>query len=157
MQDFFVFIFCETRYIFWQSRFDYDILDQKCHISHTKEVFMLLEYIAIAVMIAVATFIAIAAIGLGELFGPKKNSEAKSMPYESGMSPYGEGTRRMPVRFYLIAVLFILFDIEVVFFLPWAIAFRKLGMFGLAEMVVFLLILSVGYVYAWKKGALEWE
>ena len=118
---------------------------------------MLLEYIAIAVMIAVATLIASIAIGLGELFGPKKNTSAKSMPYESGMNPYGEGTRRMPVRFYLIAVLFILFDIEVVFFLPWAIAFRKLGMFGLAEMVVFLVILSVGYVYAWKKGALEWE
>jgi len=118
---------------------------------------MLLEYIAIAVMIAVATFIAFAAIGLGELFGPKKNTEAKSIPYESGMSPYGEGTRRMPIRFYLIAVLFILFDIEVVFFLPWAIAFRKLGMFGLAEMIVFLTILTVGYVYAWKKGALEWE
>jgi NADH-quinone oxidoreductase subunit A len=118
---------------------------------------MLLEYIAIAVMIAVATVIAFAVIGLGELFGTKRNTEAKSVPYESGMSPYGEGTRRMPVRFYLIAVLFILFDIEVVFFLPWAIAFRKLGLFGLFEMVVFLVILSVGYVYAWKKGALEWE
>ena len=118
---------------------------------------MLLEYIAIAVMIAVATLIAFIAIGLGELFGPKKKSEAKSMPYESGMNPYGEGTRRMPVRFYLIAVLFILFDIEVVFFLPWAIVFRQLGLFGLIEMVVFIVILLVGYVYAWKKGALEWE
>ena len=118
---------------------------------------MLLEYIAIAVMIAVATLIAFIAIGLGELFGPKKKSEAKSMPYESGMNPYGEGTRRMPVRFYLIAVLFILFDIEVVFFLPWAIVFRQLGLFGLIEMVIFIVILLVGYVYAWKKGALEWE
>ncbi len=118
---------------------------------------MLLEYIAIAVMIGVATFIAFAAIGLGELFGSKKNTEAKSVPYESGIAPFGEGTRRMPIRFYLIAVLFILFDIEVVFFLPWAIAFRKLGFFGLMEMVVFLAILTVGYVYAWKKGALEWE
>ena len=118
---------------------------------------MLLEYIAIAVMIVVATVIAVIAIGLGELFGPRKNSEAKSMPYESGMNPYGEGTRRMPVRFYLIAVLFILFDIEVVFFLPWAIAFRQLGIFGLLEMVVFIVILLIGYVYAWKKGALEWE
>ena len=117
---------------------------------------MLLEYIAIGVMIAVATLIAFIAIGLGELFGPKKNTEAKSMPYESGMNPY-EGTRRMPVRFYLIAVLFILFDIEVVFFLPWAIAFRNLGIFGLLEMVVFIVILLIGYVYAWKKGALEWE
>ena len=118
---------------------------------------MLLEYIAIAVMIAVATLIAFIAIGLGELFSPRKNTDAKSMPYESGMNPYGEGTRRMPVRFYLIAVLFILFDIEVVFFLPWAIAFRKLGIFGLLEMVVFIVILLIGYVYAWKKGALEWE
>lgn len=118
---------------------------------------MLLEYIAIGVMIAVATLIAFIAIGLGELFGPKKKSAQKDIPYESGMNPYGEGTRRMPIRFYLIAVLFILFDIEVVFFLPWAIAFRQLGLFGLAEMVVFIVILLIGYVYAWKKGALEWE
>jgi NADH-quinone oxidoreductase subunit A len=117
----------------------------------------MLEYVAIALMIALATIIALIAIGLGTLFGPKKQSEAKSMPYESGMNPYGEGTRRMPVRFYLIAVLFILFDIEVVFFLPWAIVFRQLGLFGLVEMVIFIAILLVGYIYAWKKGALEWE
>ena len=117
----------------------------------------MLEYVAIALMIALATIIALIAIGLGTLFGPKKESEAKSMPYESGMNPYGEGTRRMPVRFYLTAVLFILFDIEVVFFLPWAITFRQLGLFGLIEMVVFIAILLVGYIYAWKKGALEWE
>ncbi|GAB4540217.1 MAG: NADH-quinone oxidoreductase subunit A [Anaerolineales bacterium] len=118
---------------------------------------MLLEYIAIGVMIAVATLIALIAIGLGELFGPKKKSDAKNMPYESGMNPYGEGTRRMPVRFYLVAILFVLFDIEVVFFLPWAIAFRQMGVFGLIEMALFIAILLVGYVYAWKKGALEWE
>jgi len=117
----------------------------------------MLEYVAIAFLIVLATLVALIAIGLGTLFGPRKQSEAKSMPYESGMNPYGEGTRRMPVRFYLIAVLFILFDIEVVFFLPWAITFRQLGLFGLVEMVVFIVILLVGYVYAWKKGALEWE
>ena len=117
----------------------------------------MLEYVAIALMIALATLIALIAIGLGTIFGPKKPSKEKSMPYESGMNPYGEGTRRMPVRFYLIAVLFILFDIEVVFFLPWATTFRQLGLFGLIEMVVFITILLVGYVYAWKKGALEWE
>lgn len=117
----------------------------------------MLEYVAIALMIVLATLIALIAIGLGGLFGPKKESKVKSMPYESGMNPYGEGTRRMPIRFYLIAVLFILFDIEVVFFLPWAITFRQLGWFGLIEMVVFIVILLVGYVYAWKKGALEWE
>jgi NADH-quinone oxidoreductase subunit A len=118
---------------------------------------MLLEYIAIGVMIVVATVIALIAIGLGELFGPRKYTKAKDTPYESGMNPYGEGTRRMPVRFYLVAILFVLFDIEVVFFLPWAIAFRQLGIFGLIEMVVFIVILLIGYVYAWKKGALEWE
>jgi NADH-quinone oxidoreductase subunit A len=117
----------------------------------------MLEYVAIALMIGLATLIALIAIGLGTLFGPKKDSAAKSMPYESGMNPYGEGTRRMPVRFYIIAVLFILFDIEVVFFLPWAITFRQLGLFGLIEMIIFIVILLVGYVYAWKKGALEWE
>lgn len=118
---------------------------------------MLLEYIAIGVMILVATLIAFIAIGLGELFGPRKKSAGKDTPYESGMDPIGEGTRRMPVRFYLIAVLFILFDIEVIFFLPWAIAFRQLGLFGLIEMVVFIVVLLIGYIYAWKKGALEWE
>ena len=117
----------------------------------------MLEYVAIALMVALSTIIALIAIGLGTIFGPKKESAAKSMPYESGMNPYGEGTRRMPIRFYLIAVLFILFDIEVVFFLPWAIVFRQLGLFGLIEMVIFIAILLVGYVYAWKKGALEWE
>jgi NADH-quinone oxidoreductase subunit A len=117
----------------------------------------MLEYVAIALMIVVATLVALIAIGMGNLFGPRKKSEAKSMPYESGMNPYGEATRRLPVRFYLIAVLFILFDIEVIFFLPWAVVFRRLGLFGLIEMIVFIVILLVGYVYAWKKGALEWE
>jgi len=117
----------------------------------------MLEYVAIALMVVLSTVVALIAIGMGTIFGPKKESAAKSMPYESGMNPYGEGTRRMPVRFYLIAVLFILFDIEVVFLLPWAIVFRQLGLFGLIEMAIFIVILLVGYVYAWKKGALEWE
>ncbi len=117
----------------------------------------MLEYVAIALMIVVSTFVALSAIGMGELLGPKKKSKAKDVPYESGMLPYGEGTRRIPVRFYLIAVLFILFDIEVIFFLPWAVVFRQLRIFGLIEMAVFIGILLVGYAYAWKKGALEWE
>ena len=117
----------------------------------------MLEYVAIGLMVFLSTLVALIAIGLGTIFGPRKQSAAKSMPYESGMNPYCEGTRRMPIRFYLVAVLFILFDIEVVFFLPWAITFRQLGLFGLIEMVIFIVILLVGYVYAWKKGALEWE
>ncbi len=118
---------------------------------------MLLEYVAIAVLILLATALAGIVIALGELFGPRRKTEIKSMPYESGMTPIGPGTRRMPVRFYLIAMLFILFDIEIVFMLPWAVVFRKLGLFGLVEMLIFIVILLVGYVYAWKKGALEWE
>ena len=117
----------------------------------------MLEYVAIALMIVLATIIALIAIGLGYLFGPRKDTEVKSTPYESGIAPFGEGTRRMPVRFYLTAVMFILFDIEVVFFLPWAVTFRQLGVFGLIEMIIFIAILLVGYFYAWKKGALEWE
>jgi NADH-quinone oxidoreductase subunit A len=123
---------------------------------------MLIEYIAIAVFIALTTLVGIIAIVLGTIFGPKRPAGKKAMPYESGMTPIGPGTRRLPVRFYLIAVLFILFDIEVVFFIPWALVFKDFvkagnGLFMLAEMAVFIVILLVGYVYAWKKGALEWE
>jgi NADH-quinone oxidoreductase subunit A len=118
---------------------------------------MLLEYAAIAAFFLVAILIGFIAIILGSIFGPRRYTAKKSMPYESGMNPIGPGTRRMPVRFYLIAVLFILFDIETIFFLPWAIVFRSLGLFGLIEMFLFIVILLVGYFYAWKKGALEWE
>jgi NADH-quinone oxidoreductase subunit A len=118
---------------------------------------MLLDYLPIVVLIVLSTGLAGLVILIGRMFGPHRPSLRKSMPYESGMRPIGPGTRRMPVRFYLVAVLFILFDIEVVFFLPWAVVFRQLGVFGLVEMFIFIVILLVGYVYAWKKGALEWE
>ena len=118
---------------------------------------MLTEYLPIAVLLILATGLAVLVVIIGHLFGPRRPTKRKSAPYESGMTPFGPGTRRMPVRFYLVAVLFILFDIEVVFFLPWAVVFRSLGLFGLIEMLVFVFILVVGYVYAWEKGALEWE
>jgi len=123
---------------------------------------MLLEYLPIAILIVLATALASLVVILGYSFGPKRQPDAKAMPYESGMNPYGPGTRRMSVKFYLIAVLFILFDIEIIFVLPWAVVLRdfinnSLGIFALVEMSVFIVILLVGYVYAWKKGALEWE
>jgi len=118
---------------------------------------MLNEYWPIAILVAVAAGLAVLVVVLGHAIGPRRPTPRKNEPYESGMTPIGPGTRRMPVRFYLVAVLFILFDIEVVFFLPWAVVFRKLGLFGLIEMLIFILVLLVGYVYAWKKGALEWE
>lgn len=123
---------------------------------------MLSQYVAIAILLVLITAVAVLAISLGAIFGPKRETKRKSMPYESGMVPIGKGTRRMPVRFYLIAVLFILFDIEVIFFLPWAVSFRNFidmdkGTFIFVEMLVFIVILLIGYVYAWKKGAFEWE
>lgn len=118
---------------------------------------MLQDYLPIAVLLVLSSGLAVLIVIVGTIIGPRQPSARKSAPYESGMQPIGPGTRRMPVRFYLIAVLFILFDIEVVFFLPWAVVFRELGIFGLVEMAIFILILLVGYAYAWKKGALEWD
>jgi NADH-quinone oxidoreductase subunit A len=118
---------------------------------------MIVDYIPIAILIFLSTSLAVLVIIIGHVFGPKRYTETKSMAYESGMDPIGPGARQMPVHFYLIAVLFILFDIEVIFFLPWAVVFKRLGLFGLIEMLVFIIILLVGYVYAWKKGALEWD
>jgi NADH-quinone oxidoreductase subunit A len=114
-------------------------------------------YLPLVVIITFAIVLAFLVVALGHLFGPRRPTSKKSMPYESGMVPYGPGTRRMNVRYYLIAVLFILFDIEVVFFLPWAVSFRELGTPGLVLMVIFVIILEVAHLYAWKKGALEWE
>jgi NADH-quinone oxidoreductase subunit A len=102
-------------------------------------------------------FIGVFVAVLGSVFGPHRPTQRKGRPYESGMIPYGEGTRRVSIRYYIVAMLFILFDIELVFFLPWALVFRKLGWFGVIEMVIFLGILLVGYIFAWKKGALEWD
>ena len=118
---------------------------------------MLESYIPIAILFIVATAIAALLIVLGIVFGPRRRSFRKASPYESGMMPIGPGTRRMSVRYYLVAVLFILFDVEIIFFYPWAVTFRALGLFGFIEMVIFVGILLVGYVYVWKKGAFEWD
>ena len=115
------------------------------------------EYLPLAILFILALGVAFIAVALGHLFGPRHPTKRKSEPYESGMKPIGPGTRRMSVRFYLIAVLFILFDIEVVFFLPWAVVFRSMKAVGFVEMTIFIGILLVGFIYAWKKGALEWD
>lgn len=118
---------------------------------------MLGEYLPIVVLIVLATGLAFIVVALGHLFGPRKPNPVKAEPYESGMRPYGPGRRRVAVHFYLIAVLFILFDIEIVFLLPWAVVLREIKMVGLIEMAVFMGVLLVGLIYAWKTGALEWE
>lgn len=118
---------------------------------------MLNAYLPIAVLLVISTGLAFIVVGLGHLFGPRRPTPRKLAPYESGMRPIGPAMRRMPVRFYLVAVLFILFDIEVIFFLPWAVTVRQLGVFGFIEMLVFIGVLLVGYIWVWKRGALEWD
>src|SRR3990172_3659486 len=115
------------------------------------------EYLPILIILAMATALGFIAVGLGHLLGPRRPTTRKGEPYESGMRPYGRGARRVPIHFYLMAVMFILFDIEIVFLLPWAVTLRSLGTFGLVAMAVFIGVLMVGYVYMWKKGAMEWE
>jgi NADH-quinone oxidoreductase subunit A len=118
---------------------------------------MLIKFLPLLIIFFVALVIALIAIGLGYTFGPKRPTQIKSAPYESGMVPYGQAKRRVPVRYYLIAVLFILFDIEVVFLVPWAVVVREVGLPGLILMILFVLVLEVAHIYAWKKGALEWD
>jgi NADH-quinone oxidoreductase subunit A len=115
------------------------------------------EFVPIFVLLGIALFFAILLPVLSLSLGPRRPSARKMTAYESGITPIGPAQRRLPVKFYLIAVLFILFDIEVIFLLPWAVTFRQLGLFGLVEVLVFVAILVVGYVWIWKKGAFEWE
>lgn len=115
------------------------------------------EFASIGVLLLIAIGITLLIVMLSYLFGPSKPTERKRAPYESGMKPLGPAVRRIPVKFYLIAVLFIIFDVEVIFFFPWAVIFRDLGVYGLVVMGVFTFILTLGFLYEWKKGALEWE
>ena len=118
---------------------------------------MLGAYLPIIVLVIVAALFGLISITLSSLIGQKKYSKVKMAPYECGCEPVGTARERFSIKFYIIAMLFILFDIEAVFMYPWAILFKRLGLFGLIEMGVFILILFVGYIYVWKKGALEWE
>ncbi|MBM4169896.1 MAG: NADH-quinone oxidoreductase subunit A [Ignavibacteria bacterium] len=118
---------------------------------------MLDNYIPIFLMIAVGVLFGIIMVKLNEWLGPKRPSEEKLTTYESGMEPVRTARERFSVKFYLVAVLFILFDIEVVFLYPWAVSFKSLGWLGFVTMTVFVVILFLGFVYVWRKGALEWD
>jgi len=118
---------------------------------------MLDTYLPIMVVIAIAFAFSIGSVVLSRLIGMKKPSEVKLAPYECGMPLHGSAQERFSIKFYIVAMLFILFDIEAVFLYPWAIMFKRLGLFGFVEMGVFIIILLVGFIYVWKKGALEWE
>jgi len=118
---------------------------------------MLGTYLPIMLLILVALAFGLGSVVFSSLIGQKKYSKVKMAPYECGCEPIGTARERFPIKFYIIAMLFILFDIEAVFLYPWAVLYKKLGLFGLVEMGVFIVILFVGYIYVWKKGALEWE
>jgi NADH-quinone oxidoreductase subunit A len=118
---------------------------------------MPIDYLPILVMIVVVVAFAAIATTLSAITGPRHPSKTKLEPYESGMPPIGSARRRVSIKYYLTAVLFILFDIEIIFFYPWAVLFKQLGLFGLIEMGVFVVILLVGYVYIWRKGGFEWD
>jgi len=116
------------------------------------------NYFPILVVIIFSLAIAWGIVIASQLVGPRRKGDPeKGIPYEGGMDPIGSPRQRFFIRFYVVAVLFLLFDIETVFLYPWAVLFRKLGLFGLIEMGVFILILLAGYIYVWKKDALEWE
>ncbi|MDH5509393.1 MAG: NADH-quinone oxidoreductase subunit A [Nitrospinota bacterium] len=118
---------------------------------------MMNQYIPILLMFAVGAGVALAMLGLSELLGPKLRFREKMEPFECGENQIVSPKRRFSVRFYLVAMMFIIFDIEAVFLFPWAVVFQPLGLFGFVEMMIFIAILTVGLVYVWKKGALEWE
>mgnify|MGYP000378816660 CR=1 FL=1 len=115
------------------------------------------EFAPIGVLLVFAIALTFIILVISRILGPHRPTSRKTAPYESGMKPIGPGSRRMPVKFYLVAVLFILFDLEVIFLVPYALVLRELGLYGLAVMGLFTLILIVGLIYEWKKGALEWE
>ena len=118
---------------------------------------MLAEYLPPLLFLIVATGIGIALIVVGNVLGPKRPSAEKLSPYECGFAAFDNARGQFDVRYYLIAILFIVFDLEIAFVFPWALVFRDLGVFGLIEMGVFLTLLVIGFIYVWKKGALEWE
>jgi len=117
---------------------------------------MKLAYIAILVSFAIAAIVPALFVGAGALIRPRRPSAVKGEAFECGNPPSGPAWGRFPVKFYLTAILFIVFDVEVVFLYPWAVTFRPLGLFGFVEMAIFVLVLAVGFVYVWRKGALDW-
>ncbi len=118
---------------------------------------MLISYLPILILLIVVMGFAISNIVISALIGRQKPTPEKLSPYECGVEPIGSARERFSVKFYIIAMMFVVFDIEVVFLYPWAVAYKSLALFGLIEMAIFIAILLVGYVYIWKRGGFEWE
>ncbi len=118
---------------------------------------MLTEYFPILIFLGVATGMGVALMAAGGILGPRRPNPEKLSPYECGFESFEDARMKFDVRFYLVAILFIIFDLEIAFLFPWAVALDTIGMTGLLAMAIFLAVLVIGFIYEWKKGALEWE
>ena len=118
---------------------------------------MLLEYLPILIFLGIAAAMAVAAVAASYIIARQRPDSEKVSAYECGFEAFGDARSQFDVRFYLVAILFIIFDLEIAFLFPWAISLGTIGMLGFWSMVVFLAVLTIGFVYEWKKGALEWE
>ena len=118
---------------------------------------MLENYFPVLLFIGIAIVIGVVPLLLGRVVGPNRPDDKKNSPYECGFEAFEDARMKFDVRFYLVAILFILFDLEIAFLFPWAIVLKEIGTFGFVSMMIFLAILVVGFVYEWMKGALEWE
>ena len=118
---------------------------------------MLANYVPILLFIAVGIGVGAIAITAGKLLGPSNPDEAKLSPYECGFEAFEDARMKFDVRYYLVAILFIIFDLEIAFLFPWAVALEEVGLFGFWAMMLFLGVLVIGFIYEWRKGALEWE
>lgn len=115
------------------------------------------SYFPIVVFLAIAVALALVMVVLPLILAPSRPDAEKLSPYECGFEPFGDARGRFDVRFYLVAILFIIFDLEVAFLFPWAVALEDIGEYGFWSMMAFLFVLTIGFIYEWKKGALEWE
>ena len=114
-------------------------------------------YFPVLLQVAIAMAVAAGMLGVSYVLGKRVRNRVKDMPYESGIVPTGDARHRFSVKFYLVGMLFILFDIEAIFLYPWAVVYRELKMFAFVEMLVFIVLILCGYFYIWKKGALDWS
>ncbi|MCZ6717649.1 MAG: NADH-quinone oxidoreductase subunit A [Gammaproteobacteria bacterium] len=118
---------------------------------------MLSNYLPILIFIIVGLLVGAALISIGSLLGPKRPDSAKQSPYECGFEAFEDARMKFDVRYFLVAILFIIFDLEIAFLFPWAVVLDEIGLFGYFAMMIFLGVLVVGFIYEWKKGALEWQ
>jgi len=118
---------------------------------------MLQNYFPVLLFIVIGLLVGVGPLVLGWFAAPHKPDDEKLSPYECGFEAFEDARMKFDVRYYLVAILFILFDLEIAFMFPWAVVLKEIGMFGFAAMLVFLAILTIGFIYEWKKGALEWE